>query len=187
MRHEGHEEHEHEFDEMGHGPGGHRRGHFRGGRGRGRGGRAQRGDVRIAVLLVLKNEPMHGYQVMNAISERTDGAWRPSPGAIYPTIAALEDEGFVTVTVDGGRKLVTITDAGREYIDSNEPETEDPFDVMKDEAGGKNDLRSSVHQLHGAARAVAESGSDDQLAAALKVIDQAKRSLYLILAGEEQA
>src|SRR3978361_166822 len=88
-----------------------------GGRGRGHGrGRAQRGDVRTAALLLLNEEPMHGYQLMQAIAERTEGAWRPSPGAIYPTLNQLQDEGLVTMTTDGGRKLAPSTDAGREYL-----------------------------------------------------------------------
>src|ERR687889_1353345 len=81
---------------------------------RGGRGRAARGDVRTAVLLLLAEQPMHGYQLMQAIAERSGGRWTPSPGAVYPTISALEDEGLVTVTADAGRKLVTLTDAGRE-------------------------------------------------------------------------
>src|SRR4051812_2530440 len=92
------------------GPGGRR---HRGGR-----GRAPRGDVRAATLLLLAEQPMHGYQLMQAIAERSGGRWAPSPGAIYPTISQLEDEGLVTVTADAGRKLVTLTDAGREQVES---------------------------------------------------------------------
>ena len=83
------------------GPGG------RGPGGRGR-GRAQRGDIRTAILLLLADQPMHGYQIMQAMSERTGGAWHPSPGAIYPTIAQLEDEGLVTTREEGGRRSVTL-------------------------------------------------------------------------------
>src|SRR5918911_4008201 len=96
----------------GFGPGGRHGG--RGGRpGRGRAGR---GDVRAAVLALLATEPMHGYQLMQAIAERSGGRWTPSPGAIYPTINQPEDEGLVTVTAESGRKLVTLTDAGREHV-----------------------------------------------------------------------
>src|SRR4029450_6150218 len=72
-------------------------------------GRAQRGEVGTAVLLVLADEPMHGYQIMQAMSDRTGGAWRASPAAVYPTIAQLEDEGLVTTQEEGGRRLVTLT------------------------------------------------------------------------------
>src|ERR1022692_1353778 len=82
-----------------HGLRGESHGRSRGGSGR---GRAQRGDTRVACLLLLADTPMHGYQLMQAIADRTQGAWRPSPGAIYPTIAQLEDEGLVSVTPDAG-------------------------------------------------------------------------------------
>ena len=88
----------------------------RGGRRGGRHGRAGRGDVRSALLLLLADEPMHGYQLMQAVAERTGGAWKLSPGAVYPTIAQLEDEGLVRISAEGGRKLVTLTEAGREHL-----------------------------------------------------------------------
>src|ERR1700712_4417473 len=99
---------------------GHRHHGHRGGRGR---GRAPRGDVRAAVLQLLAEEPMHGYQLMQAIAERSGGRWTPSPGAIYPTINQLEDEGLVLVTADAGRKLVTLTDVGRAHIDAHRETT----------------------------------------------------------------
>src|SRR4051794_8291572 len=91
--------------------------HRRRGR-RGRGRRVPRGDVRFAVLLLLAEEPMHGYQLMQAIADRTGGRWTPSPGTIYPTISQLEDEGLVEVTAEAGRKLVTLTGAGRELAEA---------------------------------------------------------------------
>src|SRR6195952_4700645 len=131
------------------------------GRGEGRGrGRAQRGDIRAASLLLLADEPMHGYQLMQAIADRTNGAWRPSPGAIYPTIAQLEDEGLVSVTPDSGRKLVALTEAGREHLASIEETTADPFTAITAQGGGSHDLRGALEQLRAAARAVAMSGTD---------------------------
>jgi DNA-binding PadR family transcriptional regulator len=153
--------------------------------GRGR-GRAPRGDIRAASLLLLADEPMHGYQLMQAIATRTNGAWRPSPGAIYPTIAQLEDEGLVTITPDSGRKLVTLTEAGREHLASIAETMPDPFTAVTEQAGGRRDLRGSIEQLHVAARAVAMSGNDEQIAAAQEILSQARRSLYLILAEERQ-
>jgi DNA-binding PadR family transcriptional regulator len=159
-----------------------RHGHDRGeGRSRSR-GRAQRGDVRAAVLLLLAEQPMHGYQLMHAISDRTEGAWRPSPGAIYPTIAQLEDEDLVSVIAEAGRKLVTLTDAGREYLAANQSTIGDPFTAITDQAGGRHDLRGSVEQVYAAARAVGKAGNDAQIAAAQEVLNQTRRALYLILA-----
>jgi len=152
--------------------------HRRGGR-----GRAPRGDVRAAVLQLLAEAPMHGYQLMQAIAERSGGRWTPSPGAIYPTISQLEDEGLVTVTADAGRKLVALTDAGREHIAARHGTSPDPF--AGHSAGGPGtDLRGLLEQLHAAARQVARTGSDAQLTAAAAVIADARRSLYLVLADE---
>jgi DNA-binding PadR family transcriptional regulator len=163
------------FGEHGHGEHGRRGGH------RGR-GRAQRGDVRAAILLLLADEPMHGYQLMHAIADRTEGAWRPSPGAIYPTIAQLEDEGLVITTADSGRKLVTLTEAGRTHLAEKADTMTDPFTEITAQAGGTNDLRGAIEQLHVAARAVAQTGNSAQIAATAEVLSQARRSLYLILA-----
>ena len=151
------------------------------GRGPGRGsgrGRAPRGDVRTAVLMLLSEEPMHGYQLMQAIADRSDGRWTPSPGAIYPTINQLEDEGLVTVTAEAGRRLVTLTDAGREYVESRNA---DPFAAFASATPGA-DLRGLLEELHSATRQVARSGSEEQRTAAAKILADARRSLYLLLA-----
>lgn len=161
------------------GPGGHAGGR-RGGRGR---GRAQRGDVRTAVLLVVADEAMHGYQIMQAMSERTGGAWRVSPGAVYPTIAQLEDEGLVTTREEGGRRLVTLTEEGRTYLEERKERLGDPFAEIGQAAAGP-DLHESIRELHAAVRQVGMSGTPEQVEAAAKVLATARRSLYLILAGE---
>ena len=170
---------------------GHRFHHPRGGRplppegfpGRRRGGRgrASRGDVRAAVLQLLAEEPMHGYQLMQAIAERSGGRWTPSPGAIYPTINQLEDEGLVTVTADSGRKLVTLTDAGREHLATRGESSADPFAGFEGAAPG-TDLRALLEQLHGAVRQVGRTGTDAQRAAAGAILGDARRALYLLLA-----
>lgn len=158
-----------------------RRGHHRhGGR-----GRVPRGDVRTAVLLLLAEEPMHGYQLMHAIAERTGGYWTPSPGAIYPTISHLEDEGLVTVTADAGRKLVTLTDAGREHLDANRDAWGDPF-AGYDATRPGADLRGLLEQLNGAVRQVARTGTDAQRESAAKILAETRRSLYLLLADGPQ-
>ncbi len=129
---------------------------------------------------------MHGYQLMHAIADRTEGAWRPSPGAIYPTIAQLEDEDLVSVVADAGRKLVTLTEAGHAYLAANEATLADPFTAITKQAGGRHDLRGSVDQVYAAARTVGQSGSDAQIAAAQEILDQARRGLYLILADSTE-
>src|SRR5579884_3118357 len=80
----------------------------------GGGRRAGRGDIRSAILALLAEQPMHGYQIIQELERRSEGAWRPSPGSVYPTLQQLEDEGLVkTVEQEGGRKVFELTDAGR--------------------------------------------------------------------------
>jgi DNA-binding PadR family transcriptional regulator len=160
----------------------------RGGRGPGRGsgrGRAPRGDVRTAVLMLLSEQPMHGYQLMQAIADRSAGRWTPSPGAIYPTINQLEDEGLVAVTADAGRKLVTLTDAGSSYVEERREASIDPFAAFA-QAEPATDLRGLLEELHIAARQVGRSGSEEQRVAAAKILADARRSLYLLLADGPQ-
>jgi DNA-binding PadR family transcriptional regulator len=142
--------------------------------------------VRAAVLLLLVDGPQHGYQLMQAIAERTGGAWQPSPGAVYPTISQLEDEGLVTVTADGGRRLVTLTEAGQAYVTKNRDSIGDPFAAFAARAGEAAgiDLLGALHELHGAVWQVARTGSVEQATAAHKVLTDARRTLYLLLAGE---
>jgi DNA-binding PadR family transcriptional regulator len=148
---------------------------------RGRPGRAGRGDVRTAILKLLAEEPMHGYQLMQAVADRTSGGWRLSPGAVYPTIAQLEDEGLVQVSTEGGRKLVTLTDAGRAHVESLGDV--DPFAAFGGD-GDRVDLRGAIGELMGAAGQLARVGDPAQLTAAATVLADARRALYLILAGE---
>ncbi|MFC6237391.1 PadR family transcriptional regulator [Longivirga aurantiaca] len=169
----------------GFGPGFGPRGGQRGGGRRGPGrGRAPRGDVRAAVLVLLAEEPMHGYQLMQAISDRSGGRWTPSPGAIYPAIAQLEDEGLVLVTADSGRKVAALTDAGREAVAA--AETTDPFGSFDAEPAGP-DLRALVEGIAGATRQVFRTGSPAQIEAAAAILADTRRALYLLLADGPEA
>ena len=129
---------------------------------------------------------MHGYQLMQAIAERSGGSWTPSPGAIYPTLAQLEDEGLVTVRADAGRKLATLTDSGTAHVAAGRETWPDPF-AGRGAADPGADLRPLLQQLHGAARQVARTGSAAQVAAAARVLADARRSLYLLLADGPDA
>ena len=185
------------------GPGGHGPGEHGPGRGRrrnrrymltreggfpgflGRGPRAGRGDVRAAILALLSEEPMHGYQIMRELGERSGGVWRPSPGSIYPTLQQLEDEELVRPeTGDGGRRVFTLTDAGREQqaAAAGGP-------APWDEVGAEGDtsaleLRDLVGQVMGAARQVVHAGEPAQIAQAKDVLRDTRRKLYRILAED---
>ncbi|MFI6702919.1 PadR family transcriptional regulator [Streptomyces sp. NPDC050509] len=156
-----------------------------GGRGRGGGGRgrARRGDVRASILALLKDRPMHGYEMIQEIGERSGGAWRPSPGSVYPTLQLLEDEGLITSRSEGGKKLFTLTEAGATEAESG-PEA--PWE----EAGrgvdweSMNEIRQAGFGLMEAFGQVWKTGTPDQREKALAVINESRKKLYLILADE---
>src|SRR5579863_10152650 len=99
-------------DHVGHGPGG----HFRGGPGRRGPRRQRRGDVRAAVLVLLEEQPRNGYQLIQELAERSNDAWRPSPGSIYPVLQQLEDEGLVEGSTIGTGRTYALSDAGRALV-----------------------------------------------------------------------
>jgi DNA-binding PadR family transcriptional regulator len=150
-----------------------------------RGRRAGRGEIRAAILLLLTEQPMHGYQIITELAERTEGHWRPSPGAVYPAIAQLQDEGLVEVSDDGGRRLASLTDAGRTYVEENRTELGNPWQrVAGGPRAGRHQLRSSMVALGGAVEQVARAGSPAQGDAAVEILDRARRDLYRLLAEE---
>jgi DNA-binding PadR family transcriptional regulator len=151
-----------------------------------RGPKVRRGDVRAAILDVLSVEPMNGYQIINQIAERTGGAWKPSPGSVYPTVQQLEDEGLVEGTETNGRRVSMLTDAGRAYVQDHAEEiaaTWRPFDDDPDDgAGGTPDLKPAVGQVMGAVWQLITSGSPQQQADAAKILADTRRKLYGLLA-----
>lgn len=148
-----------------------------------RGRRASRGHLRHAILTLLGEGPMHGYQLMQAIAERTDGRWSPSPGAIYPTLSQLEDEGLVSVAAESGRRVVSLTEEGRRVAQQLEEAGGDPF---AEAAGprGSGVLREAMAGLVGAVREVARGGEESQVEGAAAILRDARRRLYLLLAEE---
>nr|WP_253798823.1 PadR family transcriptional regulator [Kitasatospora paracochleata] len=171
---------------FGPGFGGHGRGfggHGVRGHGRGRGGRARRGDVRASLLALLKERPMHGYEMITEIGERTGGAWRPSPGSVYPTLQLLEEEGLIRAREESGKRLFELTDAGREEAEAGQ-------DSPWDEAGrgvdweAVQEVGAALAAVDQAVRQVMMTGTEEQRAKGLTVLAEAKKKLYLILAEE---
>ena len=155
------------------------------GPGFGRGPRARRGDVRAALLVLLAEEPRNGYGLMQEIEARSNGAWRPSPGSVYPALSQLEDEGLVRATESGGRKLFELTDAGRTYVTENADDLGTPWEqVGGDESVGE--MRTLVFSVGAAVMQVVQAGTPEQVAEAAKVLEETRRSLYRILAGDER-
>ncbi len=197
MTHDHHEhehEHEHEHDhEHGHdhghehdrqfagrsrrGP----RGRWGGGRGGWAGGRRMpRGAIRTAILVALRDEPGHGYEVMRRLEEMSGGLWRPSPGSVYPHLQMLEDEGMVQSSDVEGSRTFTLTETGR--AEANKA-------TLPWQEGGESDddvrtLRLGVGQLMSAAKQLAGAGEKAQIERGIGVIQKARKELYQILAED---
>ncbi len=135
-------------------------GHHRGGGkfGHGRGGGFGRGfmgdglpntrklgaaDLQIVLLALLAEQPAHGYELIRTLEERSGGFYAPSPGMIYPALTYLEEIGYATVTVDGNRKLYSITDAGRTHLDANRDEATAILEALARIGGRMAEVRES--------------------------------------------
>src|SRR5947207_9000 len=154
----------------------------------GRGPRAKRGDVRAAALALLAEEPRNGYQIIQEIAERSGGVWQPSPGSVYPALQQLEDEGLIQAeTPEGGRKRYALTAEGQAYVTAHPDEVSAPWDVVARSVGDDAiELRALIGQVAMAAVQVTQVGSEAQVAQAHKILTDARRSLYRILAADDE-
>jgi DNA-binding PadR family transcriptional regulator len=164
----------------GFGPGGFGPG-ARGGRRGGQGRRGRRGDVRAAILVLLAERPMHGYEMIQEIAERSQDLWRPSPGSVYPTLQLLVDEGLIVgEETEGSKKLFTLTDAGKESAEKVETP---PWDEITEGADPAHlNLRAAVGQLFGAVAQSAHAASTEQQQRIVEIVNNARREIYTILA-----
>jgi DNA-binding PadR family transcriptional regulator len=156
---------------------------MRGGRGYGHGRhRVRRGDVRSAVLALLDDRSMHGYEMITELEERTGGRWRPSAGSIYPTLQLLEDEGLVTAEEVEGRKVYSLTDEGKKAAPARTDEAR-PWEEG-DEDSPRFAARQELMRTIGAAKQVVRGDDEAQLTKAAEILKDARRKLYGILAEE---
>lgn len=152
--------------------------------GGGRGYRGRRGDVRAAILVLLTEGPMHGYEMIQQIAERSQELWRPSPGSVYPTLQLLTDEGLIAEAgSEGTKKIFELTEEGRAAAEqiSTPPwaEIADGVDVSH------LTLRKAVEQLGDAVGQAARAASADQQRRVVEVVEKARRAVYNILAEAE--
>ncbi|HEX2707638.1 MAG TPA: PadR family transcriptional regulator [Solirubrobacterales bacterium] len=153
--------------------------------GRGRGGpRARRGDVRAAVLALLAERSMHGYEMIKEIEERTQGAWTPSAGSIYPTLQMLEDQGLIQGEESDGKRRFTLTETGVAEQKERAGE-ETPWDAVRSGAAPEQiHLRDSVHKLHHSIGQVFHAADEGQQKRVRELLDETRRKIYAILAEE---
>ena len=148
----------------------------------GPGRKAGRGDIRATILALLAEEPMHGYQIIQEVTDRTGGAWRPSPGSVYPTLQQLEDEELVRTVHTDGRRVFELTDTGREQAAALPSQT--PWESAGDGDDDLAALRDLAFQLLGATRQVALAGSAKQIESAQAILREARRGIYQLLAED---
>lgn len=163
-------------DERGHGNG----------RGHGRGRRARRGDLRAVTLLLLADEPMHGYQIMSTIAERTGRHWTPGPGATYPTISLLEDEGLISVAPVDGKKTATITDLGRAEVEEHRAEWAAILDRYADDDASPRSphiIRGAMMDLRDAVKHVDFNGTDADRDRLIEILRDTTAKVRTLTAG----
>lgn len=152
------------------------------GRGRGR-SRARRGDVRWALLSLIEEQPSNGYGLMKRMEEKTEGAWRSSPGSVYPTLAQLVDEGLLaTIDNEDGKAEYMLTDAGRAYVDEHRERIAKVWASVEGGESGVGEMMEALHSAMAAAKQIGRFGTAGQRAAATEKLVALRKDLYRILA-----
>lgn len=136
------------------------------------------------MLAVLLEGPGHGYDIMQRIEEKTGGAWRPSPGSVYPTLQLLGDEGFVVASERDGKRVFEITETGRVEAQRRLDEAGGAPWELTDDSVGPWHIREGMGLLHLAAKQVAMAGTPEQTQAAVAIITEARKKLYLLLSAD---
>lgn len=147
------------------------------------GQRARRGAVRDALLVVLAERPMHGYELITELEARSSGRWRPSPGSVYPALTRMEEQGLVRADEVDEKKVFSLTARGREVSEDLDVDGADPTPARWREAGdGHGALRALPAEITGQARQLRRFGSPEQVDRAAALLEEVKRELYAILA-----
>lgn len=144
--------------------------------------RMGRRDIRVAILTLLAEEPMHGYQIIQEIEKRSEGAWEPTPGSVYPTLQLLADEGLIGAQETEGKKTYSLTKDGNDEAKTSGPA---PWETT----AARNVARAMVlpkaaAKLAQAVGPIASGGTSEQVHEAVAVIDEARRKIYAILAQD---
>lgn len=154
----------------------------------------ERGDMKYALLWLLQERPMHGYEMIKALEQRSGGFYSPSPGSIYPTLQMLEEGGFVTSSEIEGKKVYTITDTGRALLTDN-PRDQEGFAGPPWARHGRAD-RTPPPEMHALALEAGEVGrlfaiavrasfnNPDQIKRLRRIIESTRRELNALIANE---
>ena len=154
--------------------------------------------MKDAILTALAAEPMHGYGVIQKLSELSGGRWRPSAGSIYPTLQQLEDEGLVVAEERDGRRVFVLTETGRAAAVAAGTRGGPRWDsdAAADAADGTSpsgapsvseELRDAFNQLSAAVAQTAQFGTPQSRAAAKTILTDTRKAIYRLLAEEDDA
>jgi DNA-binding PadR family transcriptional regulator len=128
----------------------------------------------------LAESPSNGYGLIKTIAEKTGGAWRPSPGSIYPTLQQLVDEDLITPLSEGRGTEFALTDSGRAYVAEHAEEMDNAWNAGPDSSD--RDFHQSIGKLMGVIHQFRSGVTEEQRAAAIEKLDETRRALYKILA-----
>jgi DNA-binding PadR family transcriptional regulator len=152
----------------------------------------EKGDLKYVILELLQEKPSHGYEIIRALEERSRGFYTPSPGAIYPTLQMLEDLDYVTVRQQDGKKVYTITEAGRAFLAEREQVVDDIWARTRDRWGPevREEIGELVRELRDLGRLFRRRAhrpwpDRDQLRRIREVVARARREIEAILTEEK--
>jgi DNA-binding PadR family transcriptional regulator len=145
----------------------------------------RRGDIRTSLLVALSDGPAHGYELIGRLEEKSEGVWRPSPGSVYPTLQLFEDEGLVRAEEQDGKRVYSLTDAGRaEAAERVERYGATPWEGGPDDGVPQRALWKSLAQLVGAMKQVVQTADATQMERATTAVRGATKELYQILSDD---
>jgi DNA-binding PadR family transcriptional regulator len=145
-----------------------------------------RGDVRAAVLVLLEESPRNGYQIIQELSERSNGAWRPSPGSVYPVLQQLEDEGLVEIASTESGKTFHLTAKGKTLVETERDALGKPWEAAAAEVSdATSDLYLTLRQVASATRQVGWPDPKRSPKGCDRILADARKSIYRLLAEDE--
>jgi DNA-binding PadR family transcriptional regulator len=142
--------------------------------------------VRIALLTVVAEHPMHGYDLIRELEERSGGRWHPSPGSIYPTLQLLEEQGLLSSTEVDGKRVYSITDEGRAHLEERGAGSgwTAPWDIPAESRERLGKLLGGMSQLGAAVIQLARTGRPDQVERVTEIVAEARKKVYTLLAED---
>ncbi|MBO3463846.1 PadR family transcriptional regulator [Aetokthonos hydrillicola Thurmond2011] len=149
--------------------------------------RTRRGDIKFMLLGLLSERPQHGYELIKELENRRGGFRRLSPGSVYPTLQMLEEGGYLTSEQVDGKRVYTITEAGRQLLRDRHPQpnSRNTYDsVTENKPSGLIELRRTLTELNDLVTQVARSGNSAQANRVRDLLVQVKREIYKFLAED---